>query len=143
MRTHPLFNAQLRRVLAGQTWTKQGKLAQASGSVMNKPLIPLPFWRVLSQGLHLLLGITNNLWDLAVDEVQTIEEELWGEHQTVLEAFRNLDAFVKRTNEAVAQIENEIFVSGAQLHECTVKYQQALAEKHNAHLRIARGAFRS
>jgi hypothetical protein len=49
----------------------------------------------------------------------------------VLEAFHNLEAFVKRTDVAVAQIENEIFVSGAHLQEFTAKYQQTLAEQHN------------
>jgi hypothetical protein len=50
-----------------------------------------------------------------VDEVQTVEAEVVGVggHQAVLEAFHNLEAFVKITDPAVAQIENEIFVSGA------------------------------
>jgi hypothetical protein len=131
MFTHSFFNAHLRRVLAGQTWMKRRKLAQANGPVTNEPLIPLPFWRVFPPGLHLLLEITKKLWDPAVDDVQTIEAEMVGGQQAVLEAFHNLEAFVKRTDAAVAQIENKIFVSRAQLQECTDKYQQALAEQHN------------
>jgi 23S rRNA maturation-related 3'-5' exoribonuclease YhaM len=98
---------------------------------MNEPLIPLPFWRVFPPGLHVLLEITKKLWDLTVDDAQTIKAEVVGEQQAVLEAFRNLEAFVKIMDAAVAQIENEIFVSAAQLQECTATYQQALEEQHN------------
>jgi hypothetical protein len=131
MRAHSLFNAQLRRVLAGQTWTKRRKFAQAHSSVMKEPLIPLHFWRVFPPGIHQLIRITKKLWDLAVDDVHTIESGVVGEQQAVLEEFHNLEAFVKRMDAAVAQIENEIFISGAQLQECTAKYKQALAEQHN------------
>jgi hypothetical protein len=72
------MNAHLRRVLAGQTWTKRKKISQANGSVMSEPLIPLPFWRVFPPGLHILLGITKKLWYLTVDDVHNTEAKVMG-----------------------------------------------------------------
>mmetsp|Transcript_5390 Transcript_5390/g.7945 ORF Transcript_5390/g.7945 Transcript_5390/m.7945 type:complete len:86 (-) Transcript_5390:1069-1326(-) len=61
--THKQFNSQLAEVAKGSTLTDKRKRAKRNGSVIQEPLIPISFDRIMLPILHIILGIIKKLWD--------------------------------------------------------------------------------
>jgi hypothetical protein len=73
IRTDEETKQQLETVLAGSTRKKQKELAKNNGSVVNPPLIPADFCRLLLAILHIILGITKKIWDNLIANLQRID----------------------------------------------------------------------
>ncbi len=75
------------------------KLAPLHGSVINHPLIPTAFERIMLPVLHIVLGIVKKLWDNLVQCIQQLESKQCKDIFMLKEAHENFARHVSNLME--------------------------------------------
>ncbi len=135
-RTAQNFAAHLASVLQAPSWNARIKLAPLNGSVINKPLIPISFDRVLLPVLHIVLGIVKKIWDNLVKCIQALELKQCKEISMLKEAHENLACHLSNLMEKKELPTNEYKTAEKQCKDTYKMWIDAKAEQPRLSLEI-------